>query len=889
MYSVDSTSVMPARHLLRTYRLPLLAVCLVGVGFAIRLSGLRSQVTGQCSSYTLQGTTVQGLCVPAGTNPADACPTNSTPYMTTEACSANGASGVCRRCADQTAQQGASCRSTIYMKPVSEYDVPATEGGEHYLPSIIIANLNADSVPDAVVSRGSMGGFTVYVGKGNRSFSPGETYAGPGVAGDVLAGDFTGDGKVDIAIATANNGYYGLIYPGKGDGTFSTSPIALGASCGGHLSTLTSIDVPGAPQGFVLAGADEKNVYVFRSKGGGQFESPVVLPRTQGAKPDLAANHPLGFDTAYLSAKVTAADMNGDGKQDLLTADLHGNPELRLGDGTGGFAAPASVVPNPMQEGVDFAVGDFMSHDGKLDIAVITARSQVNPQAFFFMGQGGGTFYQAPLSQEIGGTSSEDQYSHENQPLRVVVKDITNDGYPDVIVTSYQNSTLWVMPGFDLTTQNGPYLDLIRARNHPFAITAGDLNGDGKSELLTTNFADGCTDAGSFTVFGNDMCANAGVDLQHTTFYSDDPPLAPPNEKWCASGAQPDQCGPIDTTPQCAASSSSSRSGGVSSSSSSKNASVASSSSRAGIAASSSSSDGGRSSSSSAAGGGIPWFCCTSRAACGGPYATFTDAKEGLCRPAQITPFQATSINVCLAYCAGSGNNGGNNGGDTSGNTGGNTGGADSGTNAGDASGDTGGNTGGNAAGTGDASGNTGGNAVRDTTSGDTGGGPVIQVNPNSPVVTNPPVTPVTPATVATNPGTDFLALSSVESHAAAEEPTLVNGTTEVTQGVPTGALNAPSQVGLTQPSQVASQIIDLLDPRAVGSAMNGSIAGQAQSTNGGGTGGNGPFDPGTNTQVAASLISIGHAPAGKTGPAALFAMAAGAASGWSWIRRRRR
>jgi MYXO-CTERM domain-containing protein len=34
--------------------------------------------------------------------------------------------------------------------------------------------------------------------------------------------------------------------------------------------------------------------------------------------------------------------------------------------------------------------------------------------------------------------------------------------------------------------------------------------------------------------------------------------------------------------------------------------------------------------------------------------------------------------------------------------------------------------------------------------------------------------------------------------------------------------------------------------------------------------------------------IITSHAPAGQTGPAAIAVMAAGAAAGWSWIRRRR-
>jgi cysteine-rich repeat protein len=46
------------------------------------------------------------------------------------------------------------------------------------------------------------------------------------------------------------------------------------------------------------------------------------------------------------------------------------------------------------------------------------------------------------------------------------------------------------------------------------------------------------------------------------------------------------------------------------------------------------------------------------------------------------------------------------------------------------------------------------------------------------------------------------------------------------------------------------------------------------------------PINPGNPN--AASVISTSHPPAGKTGPAAIGVMAAGAAGGWSWMRRKR-
>src|SRR5688572_27522957 len=62
---------------------------------------------------------------------------------------------------------------------------------------------------------------------------------------------------------------------------------------------------------------------------------------------------------------VAAADFNGDGKLDLVTANAGSNDvSVRLGNGTGGFGAAGHFATGAKPLSV--AVGDF-NNDGKLD------------------------------------------------------------------------------------------------------------------------------------------------------------------------------------------------------------------------------------------------------------------------------------------------------------------------------------------------------------------------------------------------------------------------------------------------------------------------------------------------------------------------------------------
>src|SRR5262249_16203664 len=97
------------------------------------------------------------------------------------------------------------------------------------LGQVVAADFNRDGNLDLAVvpSRGTSGGITIFLGKGNGSFREGAYLAVPGNFHFPTLADFNGDHLPDIAVSYSdvdNNEIQGVqVYLGQGDGTFNIS------------------------------------------------------------------------------------------------------------------------------------------------------------------------------------------------------------------------------------------------------------------------------------------------------------------------------------------------------------------------------------------------------------------------------------------------------------------------------------------------------------------------------------------------------------------------------------------------------------------------------------------------------------------------------------------
>jgi hypothetical protein len=189
----------------------------------------------------------------------------------------------------------------------------------------------------------------------------------------------------------------------------------------------------------------------------------------------LTNNGSGGFVTAgtyavgNTPASVVAADVNGDGKLDLISANYNANTlSVLTNDGHGNFALASSPDVGSNPYGV---VAADVNGDGKVDL--ICANSGDNTLSVLTNNGNGGFVLAATMG--VG-----------NHPDIVVAADVNGDGKVDLICANQYGSTLSVL------TNNGSggfaTAGTYAVGNQPTSVAAADVNGDGKLDLISANY-----------------------------------------------------------------------------------------------------------------------------------------------------------------------------------------------------------------------------------------------------------------------------------------------------------------------------------------------------------------------------------------------------------------
>ncbi|MBN2200990.1 VCBS repeat-containing protein [bacterium] len=313
------------------------------------------------------------------------------------------------------------------------------------------------------------------------SFAPRLCLGTAGTPNSVAVGDFNGDGKSDMAITNNDNNYVVSIYRNRSvigsltDSSFAAKMDLATADDHPYDATIADIDGDGKLD-LAIANMGVNSFSVFRN-------TSTVDSISFAARVDFATNA-----NPYC---IAVADIDGDGKPDLAALNTGS-------DNFSAFRNSSTVGHISFAEKVDFPTCDYpfdiamddLDGDGKPDAAVTNYNSNTVSVLQNMSDYGSISF------------ASKVDFNTDVTPVYMVIGDLDMDGKPDLAINHNSRNRVTVMRNTSVTGSitSASFADEIEfiTAAYPYGIAVGDLDGDGKPDLMPV-----CTVAKSVSVFKN--------------------------------------------------------------------------------------------------------------------------------------------------------------------------------------------------------------------------------------------------------------------------------------------------------------------------------------------------------------------------------------------------
>lgn len=329
------------------------------------------------------------------------------------------------------------------------------------------------------------------------SFGAKVDYSTGTVPQGVCIGDIDGDGKPDVVTADSSAGTISVLQNTASSGSVSPTSLAskVDFAAGSSTQDVVLADLDGDGKIDVVASnAGSNTVSVFRNvSSGGSIGAGTLSAR-------------IDFATGSQPHGVAVADIDGDGKPEIITADRGGNSISVLRNTSSvGVLSFNSKVDNPTgstPNGV--AVGDFNS-DGKPDIA--TANEGGNSISVFQNNSSAGALSLA----------SKVDFATASTTKSVAVADVDGDGALDIAATNAGGSSVSVLRnagvGGSISISSFASKVDFPLGSQPHGLQLSDLDGDGRIDLVTANYGASTMSVLQNTSSSGSVAFNGAVDF----------------------------------------------------------------------------------------------------------------------------------------------------------------------------------------------------------------------------------------------------------------------------------------------------------------------------------------------------------------------------------------
>ncbi|MGZ5436933.1 MAG: FG-GAP repeat domain-containing protein [Pyrinomonadaceae bacterium] len=268
----------------------------------------------------------------------------------------------------------------------------------------------------------------------------------PNKPSNLALADLNKDGRLDLIVASEEGRTVEVMFGQQGDVPFrvATGSAAAGPTSSAAAQTVRLPEGTESPGELVLGDVNGDGRLDLAWDFHDSYNVTLLLGNANGGFA-LAPNSPIVMKQGQHphTHGLGIGDLNGDGKLDLASVNNADNDiSVALGDGRGGFTnaprSPFAVGPSPYP----LTIGD-VNNDGRLDIVSNATATGPNRAQ------------QLPLSRALTLLLNDGQggFRRSEVPLRTMTPwstamgDINGDGKPDLVATHHDQSKLTVLIG----------------------------------------------------------------------------------------------------------------------------------------------------------------------------------------------------------------------------------------------------------------------------------------------------------------------------------------------------------------------------------------------------------------------------------------------------------